>query len=191
MTFVRAARPDDAPAIGRVHVRSWRAGYRGHLPDHVLDALDPVQRGERWRDIIAGQAPDQLTLVAEGPDPGTVIGFASVGDERTDSGQEPPGEVYAIYVDPAYWGTGAGRALMDTGVGHLTAAGPRPVRLWTLAADIRAHRFYRRYGFVADGATGTHPVGEGVSAPTIRYRLTPPSPTTPPAPSAPPRSAPG
>jgi RimJ/RimL family protein N-acetyltransferase len=52
-------------------------------------------------------------------------------------------------------------------------AGPRPVRLWTLDGNERARRFYQRYGFVADGALGSHPVGDGVEVPTLRYTLDP------------------
>jgi GNAT superfamily N-acetyltransferase len=78
--------------------------------------------------------------------------------------------VYAIYVDPPSWGTGAGRALMDAAVAHLRGYGLTPVRLWALDGNERAARFYRRYGFVADGATGTDPLGGG-EVPTIRFTL--------------------
>ncbi|HNI60392.1 MAG TPA: GNAT family N-acetyltransferase, partial [Pseudomonadota bacterium] len=33
---VRPAGPDDAEAIARVHVETWRATYRGLVPDHYL-----------------------------------------------------------------------------------------------------------------------------------------------------------
>jgi GNAT superfamily N-acetyltransferase len=63
------------------------------------------------------------------------------------------GELYAMYVAPAWWSTGTGRALM----GHvLTALGadgyPRAI-LWVLADNARARRFYERAGFTPDGST--------------------------------------
>ena len=65
------------------------------------------------------------------------------------------GEVYAIYVDPAHWGRGAGRVLMDAAIAELTRERRRPVRLWVLGTNQRSRLFYERYGFVADGHTST------------------------------------
>jgi GNAT superfamily N-acetyltransferase len=81
--------------------------------------------------------------------------------------------VYAIYVDPEHWSTGAGRALMTAALDYLTASGPRPVRLWALDGNERARRFYERCGFVADGAVGSHPVRDELEVPTIRFSLAP------------------
>ncbi len=37
---IRAARPEDAASMARVHVRGWQETYRGQIPDAVLDAPD-------------------------------------------------------------------------------------------------------------------------------------------------------
>lgn len=63
------------------------------------------------------------------------------------------GEVYAIYLVPAAWSTGTGRALMDAALGGLRAAGYRRVVLWVLAGNARARRFYDKAGFAPDGTT--------------------------------------
>ena len=41
---VRPARPDDAPGVASVHVRSWQVGYRGLLAQDYLDGLRPEDR---------------------------------------------------------------------------------------------------------------------------------------------------
>jgi ribosomal protein S18 acetylase RimI-like enzyme len=163
---IRKAVVDDAEAIARLNVLAWQVAYEGHMPADFLAALDPAARALRWREQMLATEPDQAVFVAENAD-GTVIGFAACGNERTDASA---GEVFAIYVDPARWGAGAGRALMDAAVAHLTAAGPRPVRLWALDGNERARRFYERYGFVADGATGRHTIPDG-EVPTLRFTL--------------------
>jgi RimJ/RimL family protein N-acetyltransferase len=61
--------------------------------------------------------------------------------------------VYAIYLAPAAWSTGAGRALMDTALAGLRAGGYRRVVLWVLTGNARARRFYAKAGFAPDGAT--------------------------------------
>lgn len=51
------------------------------------------------------------------------------------------------YVTPEYHGRGAGRVLMDHLVGEARARGVTSFELWVTADNIRAHAFYRKYGF--------------------------------------------
>ena len=175
---VRAATVGDAAAIAGLHVRGWQRGYAGIVPADVLVRLDPAAWTERRRRAI--ESNRSIMLVAAeggaegGTEGGTVTGFAEAGPARRsqDWNDLDPveGEVYAIYVDPTRWGTGAGRALMDATVAALKAAGRSPVRLWVLDANDRARRFYERYGFAADGATGRHTIPDG-EVPTLRFTL--------------------
>jgi len=84
-------------------------------------------------------APDPC---GTGPHPLTVNGRAGL-----------VGELYALYVTPAWWSTGAGRALMGRVLVCLEADGYRQVVLWVLAGNARARRFYDRAGFAPDGGT--------------------------------------
>jgi hypothetical protein len=62
---IRPAVSADAAAIATVQVRSWRAAYRGLLPQEELDALDIGRRTETWTRILAAsQWPRSGTLVA-------------------------------------------------------------------------------------------------------------------------------
>ena len=63
------------------------------------------------------------------------------------------GELYAIYVIPAWWSAGVGRALLGSVLPALEAEGYRRVVLWVLADNARARRFYERAGFAPDGGT--------------------------------------
>jgi GNAT superfamily N-acetyltransferase len=73
-------------------------------------------------------------------------------------------ELYAIHVDPAYLGTGVGRALMADALPRL---GDRAV-LWVLEQNARARRFYERGGWEFDGTTREEPMG-GVPTRQLRY----------------------
>ena len=44
---------DDAAGIATTHVASWRAAYRGLLPQSLLDDLSVDRRTEQWREAIA------------------------------------------------------------------------------------------------------------------------------------------
>src|SRR5215467_3014345 len=110
-TLVRRAALEDAEAIAAVHTRTWQAAYRGQVPDHYLDQLDQQleRRIQSWRNWISTESQNGHEVwVSDAV--GHVDGFVHIGPAR-DSGSEPTGEVYAIYVDPIRWNQGVGRAL--------------------------------------------------------------------------------
>ncbi|BEL08653.1 GNAT family N-acetyltransferase [Actinoplanes sichuanensis] len=147
---VRHAVPGDAVALARVHVHTWQAAYAGLIPQDYLDSLDPAQREPGWRQWLEGIRPPGAILVwADGTAP--PVGFVAIQPSR-DPGAEA-GEITAIYLLPAYQGTGAGRELMTAAVDHLTAAGFRRATLWVLATNVRARRFYEAAGWLPDGAS--------------------------------------
>lgn len=75
-------------------------------------------------------------------EPGDVVGFAAA-DPRN-------GNVWALFVDPAFEGRGIGRALFERVVEGLREAGCR--RAWlTTGNGTRAERFYRRAGWQVTG----------------------------------------
>jgi len=63
------------------------------------------------------------------------------------------GELYALYLLPAWWSAGVGRALMTSVLDALRGDRYRRVTLWVLADNARARRFYERAGFTLDGGT--------------------------------------
>ena len=89
----------------------------------------------------------------------TVVGYAAFGPEqgldgrpRTARGGPRPAqsltaELYALYVAPAYWSTGAGRALIGRVLEEAQAEGYPRILLWVLEQNARARRFYERSGF--------------------------------------------
>ena len=138
---VRIATPDDADAIERVRTDTWRATYRGHMPDAVLDGL--TYDGTRRREYMRTMNADQFVLVAEHD--GDVVGFANGGPSRiTDPAH--PGEIYAIYVLPAHQGHGHGSALMREGARELVARGWKGMLVWVLRENASSRDFYERMG---------------------------------------------
>jgi GNAT superfamily N-acetyltransferase len=158
---VRLGSADDALAIETIRVRSWRVAYRHVLPANELDAM-PVD-ALRWRSRLERPPAGWSTFVVEHD--GVVIGFASVGPSRDEHGI---GELYAIYVDPDAWSTGAGRALIERSEDQL-ARQYREATLWVLEDNPRARTFYERAGWHPDGSRKAE-VRWGVHAPEVRYR---------------------
>ena len=158
---IRPATGNDALAIESLRVRAWRAAYRHIFPPAELDAMPVDER--RWRPRLESPPAGWTTLVAERD--GTVVGFASVGPSRDELGL---GELYAIYVDPEQWSSGAGRALIEAAESAL-ASEYQDATLWVLDDNPRACRFYERAGWAVDGATKAEERW-GVRALELRYR---------------------
>jgi GNAT superfamily N-acetyltransferase len=166
---IRLAAVPDAADIAEVHVRSWQGAYRGLMPQEHLDALDPAARAERWtRSLGAVDGIHAGVLVAEGHE--GVQGFASFGPTRDpDENPEQVGEVTAIYLIPAAWGTGCGRALMTAALQRLAVAGYREMTLWVLDTNARARRFYAAAGLHPDGSEKADD-SDGFPLRELRYR---------------------
>jgi len=166
---LRDATPHDAARIAEIHVRTWQVAYRGQLPDEFLDAIVAsfAQRIELRRAALERpSSPRERTRVAERA--GRIVGFAVLGPCRDDDGRQR-GEVYAIYVEPESWGTGAGRALFFDASSGLRSFGYREATLWVLASNLRARRFYERAGWKHDGATRVEHRGSA-QLHEVRYR---------------------
>jgi GNAT superfamily N-acetyltransferase len=164
---VRRGRPDDAGSIAQVHLGTWQVAYDHVFGGERLAALADqlAAREARWRRRL-GEDGEATTFVAE--DEGELVGFASVGPSRDrDAGES--GELYAIYVSPAAWGRGAGRALLAAATEKLTADGYADAILWVLEDNPRARGFYEAAGWRTDGGRKleTH---LGLEVPEVRYR---------------------
>lgn len=168
MIQVRAAVPDDADAVARLHVRAWQAAYRGLIDQEFLDRLTPAGWARRYNFGQPGiQVP--FTLLAVQYD--IVCGFATTGLCR-DPELPNFGELLAIYVDPSRLGTGIGRLLIGAGRDRLRGLGVVGAVLWVLADNSRARRFYECDGWTADGARRTETYGDR-AVPEVRYRRAP------------------
>ena len=158
---VRAAGPEDARGIAEVHVRTWQAAYRHAFPAEVLDGLSIDERELGW---LEGLEEGMDIWVAD--DGEAIVGFAAAGPSRTE---EESVELYAIYVLPEHWGSGAARELMAAAIGSFVEGQYATAMLWVLADNPRARRFYEREGWHVEG-TRTDAV-RGVEVDEARYRI--------------------
>lgn len=139
--MIRRATAEDAEAIARVHVASWRAAYAGIVPDEFLAALSVEERAAVWRDAVA---PGRKSYLVVAEDEGEVIGFAVGGPER-EGDATYSGELYAIYLLPERQGQGIGRALVIDVAQELSRRGLSSLLIWVLAEN-PARKFYEALG---------------------------------------------
>jgi GNAT superfamily N-acetyltransferase len=165
----RPATPDDAAAIGRVHVTGWQGAYAHVFPPERLAELSAEGRGRWWSGQLTD--PPERTAVIVDEDGGEPVGFVSVGPSR-DADTDPlrVGELYAIYVLPERWGSGFGRRLMDAALAACEQLSFEEAILWVLEDNPRARRFYEAAGWALDGASKTDTF-LGTLVREVRYRI--------------------
>lgn len=137
--MVRPAVLDDAAAIARVHVASWRTTYGGLLPDDFLSSLSEESYTDRWRRVM-GDGLSRVFVVDQDQD---VVGFASCGRERAgETGFS--GELYAIYILDRAQRQGHGRELVRAAAGALREMKLPDMIVWVLRDNAGARHFYER-----------------------------------------------
>lgn len=188
MVRIRPASAADGPPIARIRAETWRAAYDGLIPAKTLadrTSPDAVATEAQWRSthsmdgVLVAEAADSANGDGDtAGDAGGLVGFAAFGPER-DKDYEPGlpqedateggrAELYAIYVRPRHWATGAGRALMDGVLGLAASSGYTDISLWVLEANTRARRFYEKAGFRLTGESGMLGGLRGLTQ--VRYR---------------------
>jgi ribosomal protein S18 acetylase RimI-like enzyme len=171
---IRAGSAADAAQVAAVQRESWFAAYADIIAPEVIDRVTLPDGGARVRQSFRTRPRQRMLLAtdtaATGPDSAgpaarEVVGYASYGPETdvlnapwphpltADGAGGRVAELYALYVRPAWWSTGTGRALMERVLARTGAAGYQAITLWVLRDNERARRFYERAGFVPDGAT--------------------------------------
>jgi ribosomal protein S18 acetylase RimI-like enzyme len=145
---IRAATPADAPAIGRIHVESWRESYRGLLSANLLESVAALVRAAMWRGL-EHERPILLFVAQQAS--GELVGFAGGGASRATA-LPHDAEVYAIYVLRAAQRFGCGRRLMGALATALLARGFKSLCLWVLEENASARRFYEGLGGLLVGA---------------------------------------
>ena len=173
MSQVRSATVEDARAIAALHIASWRATYRGHMPDAMLDGLDLEARtAQRARSLEAATHDRRGNIVSCSE--GIVRAWASWGPERGAFPEHANRyELYAIYAHPDHVGHGHGRALMDHVVEASRAAGAKTLAVWVLDGNVKAIRFYTRAGFAHDRRIESTPcvMSDGTDTGTTKGRM--------------------
>ncbi|MEU5612938.1 GNAT family N-acetyltransferase [Streptomyces sparsogenes] len=164
---VREMTEADIDAVAAVRVRGWQAAYRGLIPQAHLDGMSVEQDACRRREFFSRGMGDVVNVVAE-TGTGEVVGWACFGPYRDRDLPSGDAELYALYVRPDLVGAGIGGLLLTESVARLSERGFPRLRLWVLAGNDRARRFYERAGFAPDGGTEAYEA-EGVSVPEVRY----------------------
>lgn len=136
---LRRAVREDATAIGAVFDAAVRAGWT-YLGDM---AVEPIFGPEDWNQLVADHQPPNVLLVAVDDSDG-VVGYTAVHPDN--------GEMFLLFVHPAYAGRGIGRALLAAAHDALRAGGCTHAFLYVHEQNERALAVYTAAGYRPDGS---------------------------------------
>jgi ribosomal protein S18 acetylase RimI-like enzyme len=160
-----SATPEDCRAIAEVHVESWQRAYKGMLPEEYLASLSVDEREAMWRRMVERE-PSHLVLARSD---NQIVGFVAFGASRDEGTPTDRAEIWAIYVKPACWSTGAGRLLWLEALRRILAEAYKSISLWVIVGNERAVRFYERAGFAPEpGSRKSFEMG-GTTLEELRY----------------------
>ncbi len=135
----------DAPALAVIGARTFTETF-GHLysPANLAIFLEH-HTPKRWATVLAGDAHAQLAEVD-----GVAVGYARIGPLTFDVEQHGRAglQLYQLYVDPPWHGSGVAAALLEWAIGAARGQGAADLWLSVFIDNPRARRFYARAGFV-------------------------------------------
>ncbi|CAN5354323.1 N-acetyltransferase [soil metagenome] len=152
---IRPAAPADAPAMATLGLRTFLHTFvEDFAIPYPAHDLDPFVAKHFSEAAFAAEIADSETgvWVAEGED-GSLLGYATAGKcalPHPDA-SAADGELKRLYLDRPAQGSGLAPRLMETVLTWLAARDGGPLWLGVWSGNLRAQRFYARYGFVKAG----------------------------------------
>lgn len=140
---VRRAGPEDGALLCRLKIATFRASYRGILPDDLLAGLgpdDPHVGVAAWRHVLLDPVTEVHVIEAGEP-----VGFLVL---KPAGPQDAParGLLEQLYLLPGWQGLGWGKELWRFAVERFAATDRLPFAVGALEGNDRAQRLYERLG---------------------------------------------
>lgn len=132
-----------------------------HLAEHYNEQV--------WQKDIA--APAVRIYVAEAK--GQLIAYMKLGPYKLPLSvpESPVSELHRLYVRRDYHGQGVGNAMIEKALEDFQAANMKAALLGVYENNLRAQRFYTRYGFAVVGEYTYPPIGAQVDRELIMKKV--------------------
>jgi len=145
MIIYRTALPADGPELAAMAKRCFTETFGTLYRASDLAAFLESTFGDEG---LPSQLSDPAYAVRLATEDGRIIGFAKLGPVAfPGEWPEQAIELHQLYVLGGWHGEGVGPALMDWAVAHARADRSSEIVLSVYVDNVRAQRFYARYGF--------------------------------------------
>jgi len=163
MIRLRPGAYEDAAALARVHVATWRDAYADILPTDMLVGLSEARQTAYWRAALMRRRANETITVALVDD--ELVGFGTCGPARGRRAKRT-GEVQMLYLLPDFQELGLGRAMLRALFAALRRHGMARAIIWVVAKN-PARFFYQAMGGEAQAERTERLWGTDVS--TVGY----------------------
>lgn len=133
---VRNARLEDMNRLGHIMAVSFRSAFSDFVSQQTMEACAQEARCAALLERVFSSGKVRFLI---GEDSGMLCW------QPTEGGAE----IIAVHSLPESWGSGLGRAMMETALEQI---GNVKVTLWVFEDNHRARRFYEKHGFNWDGS---------------------------------------
>ncbi len=141
---IQLAESKDVPEIAALHAESWRAAYRGLVPEAFLGPALDDERLRAWRDRFAQPHPDRRVVFTAVSNDRGLLGFSCV---LADADPQHGPLLDNLHVKPAMRGAGIGQRLLRMSREWARTIAPgKPMHLWVIEANTPARAFYSAQG---------------------------------------------
>jgi ribosomal protein S18 acetylase RimI-like enzyme len=143
---VRSARPDDAPALGRLGALLVGL-HHDYDPERFIAPGPGTDRG--YGSFLVSQLGRKDVILVVADEDGAVSGYVYAGLEGSDwmALRGPAGAIYDLVVDPARRRQGIGRMLLHVALDALADLGAPRVVLSTATQNEAAQHLFASVGF--------------------------------------------
>ena len=139
--------PEHAPILADIMIAAWRSAFRGILSDTVIEQYTQKDNCTAMFSQILVSGQGHMYLASLDGKPMGLLYWLE--ESETDAHLE------ALLTIPAAWGSGVGAALMETALNDMSSAGCQTVHVWPFSENLRAQKFYQKFGFAPSGKSRT------------------------------------
>jgi len=156
---IRVAKDEkDSIAASFIYAMGWKSGYKGIFTEKLLANI----LLDNWVNLFNANLITKRSEIAILNVDGEDVGAGGYGLSR-DYNDSEIGEITSIYFLEKAWGKGYAKNLMDFMTKQLRKKGYKRVNIWVLSENIRAQKFYEKYGFKRTGNEKSATIkGEGI-----------------------------
>lgn len=150
--------PEHPAILADIMIGAWRSAFCGILSDAVIEQYTQKEAcTTMFSQILAsGQGHMYLAFLNHQP-----MGLLYWLEES-----ETAAHLEALLTIPDAWGQGVGAALMELALDDMASAGYKSVHVFPFAKNLRAQRFYQKFGFTPSGESR---MGDALEIEYIRY----------------------
>lgn len=147
---IKKADISDIQTLAEIHSVSLITSLGGLFPEETVLEFFGLQRRliGFTKEFKKGSPTNYLVYNDMEP-----IGVFTYGPSRYIEVDDKTIELWRVYLLPGYWGKGAAKPAVDLILSDIKDAGFKRVILWAMEENLRARRFYEKYGFTRTDET--------------------------------------